>query len=647
MKLRTKLGLQIAVGAVVLIAATGAVRSAIVRSELIESARGASRTVAEDVLWQLERRTEQLGARVAAGGAIAWARSHASDPSHASWAALVRRIVRSPDETVVLVDADGDLLEVDGALAGDGVRLAAALRSRGFAGSPRLEELHTGMLVGGEEPLVAASVALTAPEGGTEESEEMSPSLSPRMVLIAPLSKSPLITAQSTLAVHVHSMSGSDLPDDIEEIVRELWRTEGRYAGLTDRGARHVRVASDGLGRPAFVIDAHAYADVRTLVPGSVRENLLWEALVAALAVAIAMRFTSRAVSSPIERLQLQSSRLARTEHGQLSFRTLDKGEFGELAQSIDAMLRKIELDRSRFVRNARIAGMSDVSMGVVHSAGNILNSVNVSTKLLVRELRSIGIDDLKAMVAELEEHAEDLTAYVSDDENGRFLIPFLAAMTNAIADIRARCMFELDSVDRGVTHVVDLIRSQEKYAIGASVVEATDVTEVVEMALQVASMTIEGAESIVIERAFSKLTPVRIDRHRLTSILINIITNSFEALLVGDVAERRLELATYAMDGERFVIEISDTGIGIAPENLDLIFTSAFTTKAGSAGEGLHTTANACRELGIAVGVVSQGEGSGCTFKLRVPYEPPVDCDDSRPDPAGSQAPAPSTETS
>ncbi|MEL6713910.1 MAG: hypothetical protein AAFP86_09060, partial [Planctomycetota bacterium] len=85
-----------------------------------------------------------------------------------------------------------------------------------------------------------------------------------------------------------------------------------------------------------------------------------------------------------------------------------ETGEFGELVGALDQMLAKIQSDRSEFVRSARIAGMSDVSMGVVHSAGNILNSVNVSTKLLSKEIGAIGVEDLRAMITELEKHKDD-----------------------------------------------------------------------------------------------------------------------------------------------------------------------------------------------------------------------------------------------
>ncbi|MEM9382374.1 MAG: hypothetical protein AAGB93_20645, partial [Planctomycetota bacterium] len=485
MHLRTRLGVEIAAGAAALMVVTGAIRSAIVRHELVATATTAAETAAQDALWELDRRLEHTRARLTTPDVIAARRSFVHRGTAQAWSELVRVVVHSHEETLAVVGSTGEILQADGALASNRDYLTNELRARAFAGDASFAGDRSGVLAGGRNPLVAASLQLD-PTRADDDGGSISPTS--RLVLIAPLTPRPSLAASSGLDVSILAAGSDDVPEDVAEAARDLWRTDGHVAQTTPSGAREIHTLADGAGRRTFLLCAHASADVGTLIPKSVLDNLLWEALVAAAAIALALRFVHVRISHPMEQLGSQASRLARSEHGQLSLRPTTSGPVGDLTITLDAMLKKIELDRSRFVRNARIAGMSDVSMGVVHSAGNILNSVNISAKLLLRELKTIEIEDLKALVTELREHVDDLDAYVKEDENGRFLIPFLAAMTEAFAEVRARCLIELETVDRGVAHVVDLIRSQEKYAIGASVVETTDVTEVVEMALQVAS---------------------------------------------------------------------------------------------------------------------------------------------------------------
>jgi len=66
----------------------------------------------------------------------------------------------------------------------------------------------------------------------------------------------------------------------------------------------------------------------------------------------------------------------------------------------------------------------------------------------------------------------------------------------------------------------------------------------------------------------------------------------------------------------------VIDNGVGIAPENLTRIFGHGFTTKPEGHGFGLHSSANAARELGGLLTATSEGLGRGAAFTLELPIE-------------------------
>ena len=66
--------------------------------------------------------------------------------------------------------------------------------------------------------------------------------------------------------------------------------------------------------------------------------------------------------------------------------------------------------------------------------------------------------------------------------------------------------------------------------------------------------------------------------------------------------------------------IAVCDTGIGIAPDNLVKIFNHGFTTKKDGHGFGLHSGANAAKEMGGSLTAHSDGLGQGATFTLELP---------------------------
>jgi len=69
-----------------------------------------------------------------------------------------------------------------------------------------------------------------------------------------------------------------------------------------------------------------------------------------------------------------------------------------------------------------------------------------------------------------------------------------------------------------------------------------------------------------------------------------------------------------------RAKITIADNGVGIAPEHLTRIFNHGFTTKKDGHGFGLHSGANAAKEMGGSLSAHSEGRGQGAEFTLELP---------------------------
>jgi signal transduction histidine kinase len=71
---------------------------------------------------------------------------------------------------------------------------------------------------------------------------------------------------------------------------------------------------------------------------------------------------------------------------------------------------------------------------------------------------------------------------------------------------------------------------------------------------------------------------------------------------------------------GQRNVlVEVSDTGSGIAPEEIEKVFQAFFTTKTTGTGLGLSICRSIVEEHGGSLWA-SSGEGHGATFHLRLP---------------------------
>jgi signal transduction histidine kinase len=109
-------------------------------------------------------------------------------------------------------------------------------------------------------------------------------------------------------------------------------------------------------------------------------------------------------------------------------------------------------------------------------------------------------------------------------------------------------------------------------------------------------------------------------DRHKLIQILGNLLTNARQALKERTDGPRVLTLRVHARASGWFVIEVQDTGIGIAPDALARLFEFGFTTKKDGHGFGLHSSAILAQELGGHLAGHSDGAGCGAQFALRLP---------------------------
>ena len=100
--------------------------------------------------------------------------------------------------------------------------------------------------------------------------------------------------------------------------------------------------------------------------------------------------------------------------------------------------------------------------------------------------------------------------------------------------------------------------------------------------------------------------------------IVDNLLTNALDAMDTGN--GKHLFVNTYGRDND-IVIDIRDTGGGIAPENLDRIFSPDFTTKPVGKGTGLGLAS--VKEMVESYGgriEVESTEGRGSKFSIVVP---------------------------
>ncbi|MBF0229848.1 MAG: two-component sensor histidine kinase [Desulfamplus sp.] len=108
-------------------------------------------------------------------------------------------------------------------------------------------------------------------------------------------------------------------------------------------------------------------------------------------------------------------------------------------------------------------------------------------------------------------------------------------------------------------------------------------------------------------------------DRGKMQQIFLNLINNAFAAI----ESDGTLKIEAHQKNSQFCIITVSDTGCGIRPADLELIFEPFYTTKAskGGTGLGLSITYGLVSEAGGYINVESE-VGKGTRFIVTLPYK-------------------------
>jgi len=290
-----------------------------------------------------------------------------------------------------------------------------------------------------------------------------------------------------------------------------------------------------------------------------------------------------------------------------------------EEAEEAVRRAREQQAAQRQMMETARHAGMAEIATNVLHNVGNVLNSVNVSAELVSDKVRDSEAAGLARAVKLLDEHAHELGHYLTQDARGKLLPAYLAQLAQALDDERRSITAELAALTKSVRHIKDIVATQQSYAGASSVVEPVHMRELLEDALRIDAGT-AGHGALAVVQELDDVPALMLDKHRVLLTLVNLIGNARDAMQRVPRSDHRLTLCLRRLDDRALQVIVSDTGEGIAEENLTRIFAHGFTTKKDGHGFGLHSCVLAAQEMGGTLTAHSDGPGLGASFTLELP---------------------------
>jgi two-component system, NtrC family, nitrogen regulation sensor histidine kinase NtrY len=314
----------------------------------------------------------------------------------------------------------------------------------------------------------------------------------------------------------------------------------------------------------------------------NLRRSVQWVAFVvgaAAVLVGLAIAFWAASrVTRPVRRL---ADSVRRVAAGDWDTRAdiPSRDEIGQLAKDFNTMTEQLVNQRNRMLQAERVAAWREIARRLAHELKNPLFPLQITVENL-RRAREVA--------------------------PGQFDEIFDESTSTLLA--------ELNNLKTIIGRFGDFAR------MPAPQVESVDLNAIARESMRVFQSQLESAGTASVTTHLElapELPEIRADPEQLRQVLRNLALNALDAMPKGG----DLTIRTARRNG-RVIVEVSDTGEGLTPEEKARLFTPYYTTKQHGTGLGLAIVQSVVSDHGGTISVDS-APGQGSTFRIELRHGP------------------------
>jgi two-component system NtrC family sensor kinase len=285
------------------------------------------------------------------------------------------------------------------------------------------------------------------------------------------------------------------------------------------------------------------------------------------------------------------------------------------LSQQLAALTesnRKLEEAQFQLLQSEKLASIGQLAAGVAHEINNPIGFINSNLGTLggyVESLLAIDAaytDAQHALEPGVQLAFEAVNALKTGSDHA-FMVDDLRQLIKESRD--------------GLERVKTIVRDLKDFArVGSAEWAWADIHQGLESTLNIVWNELKYKATV--ERDYGTLPQVHCIPSQLNQVFMNLLVNAAHAIEGQGVIRVRT-----GCNDQQIWVEVTDTGVGIPPENINRIFDPFFTTKALGKGTGLG--------LSLAWGIVQRHRGTievksepgkGSTFRVLLPVDGQVE---------------------
>lgn len=283
--------------------------------------------------------------------------------------------------------------------------------------------------------------------------------------------------------------------------------------------------------------------------------------------------FLIRSVLRPLGRFVQYAGRIGAGDYSPIMPTRKYRDEFSNLAIAINQMLSDLVLRQEQLTQSGKMAAIGTLTSGIAHELNNPLNNIGITTEAFIE-----GYADY------------------TDEQRLKMLDQIYTQVERASGTVR---------------NLLDFTRREESVFTSVSIPDILNSTA----RLVANEMKLAGIElSLDLE---DDLPPIKGNPRNLQQVFLNLFLNAIQAMPEGG----RLGVRARRAEGDFLRVDVNDTGVGIAAEDLDKVFEPFFTTKDPGKGTGLGLSVTyATVEAHRGRITVESNHAKGTTFSVFLP---------------------------
>lgn len=280
--------------------------------------------------------------------------------------------------------------------------------------------------------------------------------------------------------------------------------------------------------------------------------------------------------------------------------------------EASDDAFKRLQEMQAQLVQSEKMASIGQLAAGIAHEINNPTGFVLSNLKTLedyIKDIKSV-LNDYKSILSNCSKVSDNnLVSSIRTVEEKEDNID----MSFLLSDIDEIIAESLEGMKRISKIVKDL---KEFSHVGSDKPEYADINRGIESTLNIVWNELKYRAEVI--TVYGDIPQVLCYPQQLNQIFMNLLVNAAQAI----VEKGTIKITTFSEDNHA-VVEISDTGKGIAPEHISRIFEPFFTTKHVGKGTGLGLTVvySIIKKHGGEIKVESD-PGKGTMFRVYIPVE-------------------------